>query len=316
MVKIIDAIFYNGGGTDTAAALRLTNSRILQENLGMRPVKDGVPKVVVLVTDGQSNVPAQTIAEAKALKDRGFNIISVGVGNINEKELIEVASSVDDFYKVDDFNKIVEILKGLSRSAVLQPAQVVQQLEIKSKLEKNTYKYFKYPLDNVIEEEFTIEIEILTGNTELFYSFEDQNPKDVEDSVKLNSTSPDTEIDGNFFEKIINRQKRQLIELRNDPFKKYYTIKKPTDLTAKTLYFSIKGYEAQNEFQMFIYNKTVEPPSTEPPSTESPPTTAIPSTTSIYVTELTTINSANHISLFSFFKIFIICIIFFIFIFN
>ena len=35
--NLIDGIIYNGGGTDTAAALKMANELILQENKGMRP---------------------------------------------------------------------------------------------------------------------------------------------------------------------------------------------------------------------------------------------------------------------------------------
>lgn len=37
--NLIDNIIYNGGGTDTAAALNLTNNEILIESKGMRPSK-------------------------------------------------------------------------------------------------------------------------------------------------------------------------------------------------------------------------------------------------------------------------------------
>ena len=98
--NIINGIFYNGGGTNTADALKLANDRILQESLGMRPERSGVPKIVIVLTDGESNDYTLTINEAKRIKNRGINIISIGVGNLKEQELIDMATSLNDVYKV------------------------------------------------------------------------------------------------------------------------------------------------------------------------------------------------------------------------
>ena len=98
--NIINGINYNGGGTDTAEALKLANERILQESLGMRPERSGVPKIVIVLTDGESNDYTLTINEAKLIKNRGINIISIGVGNLKEQELIDMATSLNDVYKV------------------------------------------------------------------------------------------------------------------------------------------------------------------------------------------------------------------------
>ena len=98
--NIINGIFYNGGTTNTADALKLANDRILQESLGMRPERSGVPKIVIVLTDGESNDYTSTINEAKLIKNRGINIISIGVGNLKEQELIDMATSLNDVYKV------------------------------------------------------------------------------------------------------------------------------------------------------------------------------------------------------------------------
>ena len=37
-----------------------------------------MPKVVIVVTDGESSNYDQTIMQAKQIKDRGINIISIG----------------------------------------------------------------------------------------------------------------------------------------------------------------------------------------------------------------------------------------------
>ena len=98
--NIINGIFYNGGTTNTADALKLANDRILKESLGMRPERSGVPKIVIVLTDVERNEYTSKINEAKLIKNRGINIISIGVGNLKEQELIDMATSLNDVYKV------------------------------------------------------------------------------------------------------------------------------------------------------------------------------------------------------------------------
>jgi hypothetical protein len=84
-------------------------------------VDQGVPKIVIVITDGESDNNNATLSEAKKLKDRGYNIVSIGIGNLKEQELIDMASSPNDVFKVDDFDKVLLILSSISLSACQQP---------------------------------------------------------------------------------------------------------------------------------------------------------------------------------------------------
>jgi len=219
----------------------------------------GVPKIVIVITDGASNDYKQTIAQAKRIKDRGINIVSIGIGNLSEKELIDMASSPNDVYKVEDFDKVLLILTSISRTACLQPAVVTEEKEIKSTVEQNTYKYFKFSLEQknpnsslnqnlTYFDKFTIELEIINGETNLFYSFTDENPKSDQDYIQ---NEPQKEPDMNFIEK--NFLSKSVISDGSN--KKYFQVKRPKNETL--LYFGVKGYKEKNEFQIYVYNRTV-----------------------------------------------------------
>lgn len=109
---IIDNIVYNGGSTATHRALRMANEDVLQESYGMRPIESGTSRVVMVITDGESDDQQATYREANRIKERGIDIISVGIGNINLEELIGMASSPDDQYFVEDFDKLSIIISG------------------------------------------------------------------------------------------------------------------------------------------------------------------------------------------------------------
>lgn len=259
---IVNGIVYNGGATYTYDALRMANEQVLQENKGMRPVEQGVPKVVVVITDGASQDMKKTLAEAKRIKDRGYSVISVGVGkDINLVELIGIASTPADQYNVADFNQILLILSSLSKTTCQQPAPVITETEISSKVEKNSYKYYKYNLDDLTEDpseknKFTIELKELSGECELFYSFVEENPKSDDEFINSNSIKPDK--DENFIEKILQRFKRsQQISDSTNKKSKLYQITRPNAPPNEVLYFSVKGLDTNNEFQVYVYNKTV-----------------------------------------------------------
>ena len=142
------------GGTNTAEALNTANNIILLEANGMRPLKEGIPKIVLVITDGASNDKIQTLAAADMIKKREFNIISIGVGNINKEELTAMSTTVNDFYFVDNFDKILSIIQEIARTTCQQPAEVEQETNFVNEVAKDSYKYFKYP--SVTEKNFTI----------------------------------------------------------------------------------------------------------------------------------------------------------------
>jgi hypothetical protein len=231
----------------------------------MRPINEGVPKVVMLITDGESNDRQLTLMEADKIKKREFNIISIGVGNVNLDELLAVSSTENDFYYVENYNKILEIINSISRTTCLQPAEIETETSIKTRVEIDSYKYFKYQLNETLSSRsFTIELKQLTGDTKLFYSFETNNPKEDADNIKI-PFDPSVK-EENFYEDPvpIRRQRRNSnlnkindfyeINKKSSSNSKYYQI----DPKNKTIiYLSVKGYKNDNLFEVFIHNKVI-----------------------------------------------------------
>jgi len=81
-----------GGETNTQAALRLVHSTVFTSGHGDR---QGAPNVVVIATDGRSNVRAdRTVTEAMTARQRGAELFVVGVGNdVNTNEINDIAST-------------------------------------------------------------------------------------------------------------------------------------------------------------------------------------------------------------------------------
>ena len=95
--QAVDSIFYRGGATYTAEALRHLSRNIFTQSAGMR-TDPGIPKVLVLLTDGHSQ-GASVGPPAQELKNIGVGIFGIGVGNgISVSQLNDISSDPDSDY--------------------------------------------------------------------------------------------------------------------------------------------------------------------------------------------------------------------------
>jgi hypothetical protein len=268
LLSTIEAIEHqNGVGTNTQQALYDADAFIFQEANGMRPNSKGIPKVVVVITDGASNIkPNLTVPNALKLKYRGISIVSVGVGDdLNQYELDTIATNSDDVYNVDDYDKIFDIIDSLSRSICEQSARVEIGQVIEATISQSRYTYFKidfeYILANLVNlssstnftnfinlanipEQFSVGITDVKGKTNFAFSFDDETPKDTSDYIFDNSTSSG----GNFVE---NRG----YFLGRNSNEKLFEVCRPANSTV--IFIGIKGLDLENTFRIFVYNKSV-----------------------------------------------------------
>ena len=205
-------------------------------------------------------------------------MVSVGVGDSSKTELEVLSTTSGNLYYVDNFDKILTIINEISRTACYQSAEIDEEVKLKTTVEKDVYKYFKYRLNPVqslddpsenatVLREFSIGLEEIKGAAELHYSFQDNNPKSDSDFVKDDVKS---DRDENFIDDIealrVRRSFGRLVEDSNSDNEtvvgnmKYYLIENP-DLNS-TLYFSLKGLEENNEIKVQVFNRTINTPST------------------------------------------------------
>ena len=142
--------------------------------------------------------------------------MTIGSGNLDDKELIDLASSENDAYKIDDLDKldnfnIFSIVSSVSITSLQQSASLAQESPITSLIEINTYKYFTLPLEfmstsnttmqsKIYLEKFTIELEDIVGRSILYTSFDEKNPKSDDDYIS--SENPAQKGEGNYFKNV------------------------------------------------------------------------------------------------------------------
>ncbi|OXB61233.1 hypothetical protein ASZ78_006533, partial [Callipepla squamata] len=101
---------YRGGNTRTGKALTFIKEKVLTWESGMRR---GVPKVLVVVTDGRSQDEVRKAATV--IQHSGFSVFVVGVADVDYNELAKIASKPSErhVFIVDDFDAFEKIQDNL-----------------------------------------------------------------------------------------------------------------------------------------------------------------------------------------------------------
>ena len=100
LTTAINNIVYTGGLTSTDLALDLIPTAFINAR-----VNEGIPRIVILLTDGQSNEPTLTAQAAPRVHNDNIEVYSVGIGSgINEAELHIIASDPSYVYLITDFS--------------------------------------------------------------------------------------------------------------------------------------------------------------------------------------------------------------------
>jgi len=104
-----------GGFTWTRAGIEMVRSSIFSTTTGMRSASAAVPRVLVLVTDGQAtclnaNACFEPAEAAQALRDDGITVLAVGVGGgLDRQELVEIGGSERNVFQVSNFAQLPDI---------------------------------------------------------------------------------------------------------------------------------------------------------------------------------------------------------------
>ncbi|XP_004692247.2 PREDICTED: collagen alpha-6(VI) chain [Condylura cristata] len=114
VISVLQKDDSKGGNTYTAKALNLSD-HMFTEAQGSR-LHQGVPQVLIVITDGESHDADALNATAKALRDKGILVLAVGIAGANPKELLAMAGSRDRYFFVETFGGLKGIFSDVSAS--------------------------------------------------------------------------------------------------------------------------------------------------------------------------------------------------------
>ena len=106
------------GGTWTGKAIDTMVNDLFGEGNGARSKEENVPRVGIVMTDGQSS--DYVMDPANNARSEGIILFAIGIGDaIVESELLEIANDPDERYvfQVNNFNVIDNIRSLVSKEA-------------------------------------------------------------------------------------------------------------------------------------------------------------------------------------------------------
>ncbi|CAK8678124.1 unnamed protein product [Clavelina lepadiformis] len=157
---VVDNTRYPGGGTKTGNAIEFVRTVMFNTSTGMRPPMEGAPKILLVLTDGQSGDNVTT--PSAAIKADGVTVFGVGVGNgFVENEIREIASDPDSDYAfgLSQFDQLVTILKDrVSVQACKIPIVVPDDTEVTISIKSGDIHYseVQIPIDGFLELSYTV----------------------------------------------------------------------------------------------------------------------------------------------------------------
>lgn len=180
IVQAMMAVEFPQGGTQTSLGLQHVRKNIFNADNGMRPAGEGVPRVLVVLTDGMANDGFAPKKEAALLRaEDNVKIFAIGVSNYNLQELRDMASAPADEHimLLQSFSEIVGIVNRMGAISCDETAIVDLEKDTDTEVELGTFLYFQPTVCDDVSADVTVTLSGPAGSsTHLFMSWSQANP--------------------------------------------------------------------------------------------------------------------------------------------
>jgi len=115
---VLRSVGYTGGSTATGDGINLMTYTGFTEAYGARPLNLAVPRVGLVLTDGNSNFGINVVTASQCARNQSITLFAFGIGSgIDESELLEIAGSPDRWFRIDSFINIDDARALITRSS-------------------------------------------------------------------------------------------------------------------------------------------------------------------------------------------------------
>ncbi|XP_063433420.1 collagen alpha-1(XIV) chain-like [Mytilus trossulus] len=134
LINAIDNIAYRQGATNTHLALEfVTQNSFLSANGGRSNIK----RIVIILTDGKSQIPDETKKAAEQLHLLGAQVVSVGIGSgVDILEITRIASDKQNVVRVENFDELSTIETQIQNAACQKTSEERKKRKVSSTLNK------------------------------------------------------------------------------------------------------------------------------------------------------------------------------------
>ena len=118
VVDKIRNIPYLSSATATGDAIMHMVKTGFTEAKGARLPNLAIPRVGIVLTDGESNTGVDVLTAAQIARDKSIEMFAFGIGrSINDEELLEIAGSQERKFTIDSFDNIDDVRALIARGS-------------------------------------------------------------------------------------------------------------------------------------------------------------------------------------------------------
>ncbi|XP_066303182.1 uncharacterized protein [Branchiostoma lanceolatum] len=234
----ISNITYLQGRTYTGAALRYMTDFSFSEEAGARPPYQAIPKVGIVVTDGEATDTVR--GPADRAHEAGINVFAIGIGSgYNRRELNEIATDPDatHVFGVDNFAATDYIKDALEGRTCKEPAEVAVGQTVQGDLPQGTLQFLSFRVR--IRRGMTFKLKMRVGSVNFFLSIRIRNPNralyDFRLRTRPNKMRLDIFIPPSRLRELLGRERRQAVV---------------DDDEEVELFAAIEGVDGTNQFDL------------------------------------------------------------------
>lgn len=180
LINYINSMVQLQGGTNTGSAIAFTLGNVFTNSTGARNPSLGYGRVVIVITDGNSNNPSDTATAALQMREAGITVYAIGVGAITYSELLNIAGTPNNVFTPDTYQDLINILTSVKKTACSTPGQSSVDVDTKVNLVEKQYKFF---MTNFNENGIKISIEN-GDNIQLYGSYFATSPYELQYEFK------------------------------------------------------------------------------------------------------------------------------------
>jgi uncharacterized protein YegL len=258
--------FASGSSTRLGRALGEILTDQFTEERGLRPEVDGVPRILIVLTDGKASDSVSI--PAKNVSDENIVVYAIGVGGYNLEQLKDIASSESHVYTLSTFTELEIFISTLTASTCYEPRPAPLNETIITNVAEDAYQYFSYK----VKPSSNLEINVvdLSGSTIVYVSRTNPHPYKYDyDIVYDLSTQTNKIIVISPIIPVRNTKVKRSVE--DELTRIYVSVTSDTNSAS----FKIEGNECN---PLNCTEGTNEMPTSQPPTTQLPTTaTATPS---------------------------------------
>lgn len=189
--EAINSIPYTRGQAYASLGFKAVRRDIFTEANGMRPRSAGVPRVLVVVTDGNISPAFNPLAEASKLHDDNVNVFVVAVGaDTDDSQIQAIASQPAEHFtfQIRSFSLIGDIVDAMSFTACETPAIITAGTTVRSAIKPCETLFFMPQCNHVTN--LRIQLQSQGGEAIFFVSRTEEHPSPFHHDYAVATTSP------------------------------------------------------------------------------------------------------------------------------